>query len=71
MDKLKACKASTGPTRSQKTLVEVFQQKYGKESDKYNEVTCKIAIFVGSCNVPNLLMNFDPLWRLLILDTKY
>ena len=64
-EKLKALQASTGPTRSQKTL----GQDLTKKAIKYQEITCKMAIFIGSCNVPNELAENDEFQSLVeVLD---
>lgn len=51
----KKSKSIVGIARGQKTLGEAFQRKYDKESHNYRD-TCKLAVFLGSCNVPNSLV---------------
>lgn len=55
LQKHKVLKASTGSTKGLKILGEVFQQNYDKDCYKYQDITQKMAIFIGSCNVPSSL----------------
>ena len=68
----KKSKSITGPARSQKTLGESFGRKYDKESRKYQDITRKLAVFIGSCNVPNSLVENEEFRSLVqVLDPRY
>ena len=49
-------KELTSPSPGQRTLRESFEQKYEKNSDRYNYIRTKLAFFVGSTNVSNSIV---------------
>ena len=75
MAKEKASKKSkTMPKRhdSQMTLGEAFQRKYDPKSQQCQRITRRLAIFVGSSNVPNSLVENREFQSLLeALDPRY
>ena len=68
----KKSKSIVGIARGQKTLGEAFQRKYDKESRKYRDITRKLAVFIGSCNVPNSLVENEEFRSFVqVLDPRY
>ena len=56
----------------QMTLGEAFQRKYDTQSSRYRMITRRLAIFVGSTNVPNSLVENVEFQSLLeTLDPRY
>ena len=50
----------------------MFQRKYNRVSKKYLDITRKMAIFVGSCSVPNSIVENDEFRSLVeALDSRY
>ena len=65
-------KKLTSPSPGQRTLRESFEQKYEKNSDRYNYTTTKLAFFVGSTNVSNSIVENTAFQSLLEgLDPRY
>ena len=67
-------KSKTMPKRhdSQMTLGEAFQRKYDPKSQQCQRITRRLAIFVGSSNVPNSLVENREFQSLLeALDPRY
>ena len=54
------------------TLADAFQRKYDMGNHKYQVITRKLAVFIGSSNVPNSLVENEE-FKLLIeaLDPQY
>ena len=44
-----------------KTLGEAFQQKYDNKSHIYEDIIRKLVTFIGSCNIPNSLVEKEEL----------
>lgn len=67
-----AVRKATGPVRTQTTLGEVFQRKYDRGNRRYQSITQKLAVFVGSTNVPNSIVESAEFRSLLEeLDPRY
>ena len=50
----------------------MFQRKYDRESKKYHEITRKMAFSVGSCSLPNSIVENDEFRSLVeALDSLY